>query len=399
MRFRWLVWYWKIMSCQQLYMDILFAVQIKLLCTLLDAFIGISAMRLCVCFFKKMGSPNTSNVSALLGEWNLETPQCGGLLGFPGWANVGVPATPASWSCHHQLIMRVPDSAAHSSARITFRRFYSNIHLHPQISSPFGSQFPHPNLTPSKCLGEVFGVTFSFHSSLPCLWAIIGGHFCFIFTTLRGSKASEKPGGFDVDAVGNGGQYHFSGTFWYNLAALAGGMGEIIMKNRVESNGTSWNVMHVLEFPLLKTQTCTLFLIKKQNQTTIHSTSFSSLHTSFIIPNLPPLNSFSNPISTKWRRFQAFLPPLGCILAFAVFPTANSLAATAAPTQMATAQGLISGSRTLAEGVSPVLFGGGKSGGDGTWKKWQKWNKYLYTIFYHHFAIMLSCVVMWKDPT
>ena len=43
-------------------------VQIKLLCTLLDAFIGISAMRLCVCFFKKMGSPNTSNVSALLGE-------------------------------------------------------------------------------------------------------------------------------------------------------------------------------------------------------------------------------------------------------------------------------------------------------------------------------------------
>jgi hypothetical protein len=57
---------------------------------------------------------------------------------------------------------------------------------------------------------------------------------------------------------------------------------------------------------------------------------------------------------------QVFLPPLGCILAFAVFPTANSLASSsAAPTQAATAQGLISGARTLAEGVSPVLFGGG----------------------------------------
>lgn len=43
-RFRWLVWYWKIVFCLQLYMDISFAVQIKLLCTLLDAFIGISTM-------------------------------------------------------------------------------------------------------------------------------------------------------------------------------------------------------------------------------------------------------------------------------------------------------------------------------------------------------------------
>ena len=66
-------------------------------------------------------------------------------------------------------------------------------------------------------------------------------------------------------------------------------------------------------------------------------------------------------IATKiMADLQVFLPPLGCILAFAVFPTANSLAsASAAPTQAATAQGLISGARTLAEGVSPVLFGGG----------------------------------------
>ena len=62
---------------------------------------------------------------------------------------------------------------------------------------------------------------------------------------------------------------------------------------------------------------------------------------------------------------QVFLPPLGCILAFAVFPTANSLAQLAAPTQAAAAQGLISGARTLAEGVSPVLFGGGTWMGDG----------------------------------
>lgn len=145
--------------------------------------------------------------------------------------------------------------------------------------------------------GEVFGVTFSFHSSLPCLWAIIGGHFCFIFITLRGTKASEKPGGFDFDAVGNGGQYHFSGTFWPNLAALAGGVGEIIMKNRVESNGTSWNAMHVIEFPLLKTQTCTFSSSKKnkieqqsvQHPFSLHNTQVSKFQT------LPPLSNMFFP--------------------------------------------------------------------------------------------------------
>lgn len=69
---------------------------------------------LCICFFKKMGSPNKSNVSALLGEWNLETSQCGGILGFPGWANVGVPATPASLSCY-QHVMRVAKYGVHES--------------------------------------------------------------------------------------------------------------------------------------------------------------------------------------------------------------------------------------------------------------------------------------------
>eukprot|EP00434_Breviolum_minutum_P000207 symbB.v1.2.000173.t2/scaffold9.1/size550961/29 len=99
------------------------------------------------------------------------------------------------------------------------------------------------------------------------------------------------------------------------------------------------------------------------------SASFSLL---FVVPKLQKslgdltlmrLGMVANTISVAlfgiiWQPWQAFLPPLGCILAFAVFPTANSLAATAAPTQMAMAQGLISGSRTLAEGVSPVLFGG-----------------------------------------
>ena len=42
---------------------------------------------------------------------------------------------------------------------------------------------------------------------------------------------------------------------------------------------------------------------------------------------------------------EAFLPPLGCFLSFAVFPTANALAAAAGTTHAATAQGLISGSR------------------------------------------------------
>ena len=107
--------------------------------------------------------------------------------------------------------------------------------------------------------------------------------------------------------------------------------------------------------------------------------TFPPFQTIFFQPNFHVISD---------RGFQAFLPPLGCILAFAVFPTANSLAATAAPTQMAMAQGLISGSRTLAEGVSPVLFGGGKSGGDGTWKKWKKWNKlhkyHFLPAFCHH---------------
>mmetsp|Transcript_111431 Transcript_111431/g.215797 ORF Transcript_111431/g.215797 Transcript_111431/m.215797 type:complete len:441 (-) Transcript_111431:16-1338(-) len=59
-----------------------------------------------------------------------------------------------------------------------------------------------------------------------------------------------------------------------------------------------------------------------------------------------------------WEPWQAFLPPVGCILSFAVFPTANSLAANAVPrNQGAMAQGLVSGSRTLAEGLSPVVFG------------------------------------------
>ena len=58
------------------------------------------------------------------------------------------------------------------------------------------------------------------------------------------------------------------------------------------------------------------------------------------------------------RPWQAYLPPLGCILSFAVFPTANALAAAAVPRgRGGLAQGVVSGSRTLAEGVSPILFG------------------------------------------
>lgn len=100
------------------------------------------------------------------------------------------------------------------------------------------------------------------------------------------------------------------------------------------------------------------------------SASFSLL---FVVPKLQKsmgdlalmrLGMVANTISVAffgivWQPWQVFLPPLGCILAFAVFPMANSLASSsAAPTQAATAQGLISGARTLAEGVSPVLFGG-----------------------------------------
>eukprot|EP00435_Cladocopium_sp_Y103_P026517 s2411_g6.t1 len=99
------------------------------------------------------------------------------------------------------------------------------------------------------------------------------------------------------------------------------------------------------------------------------SASFSLL---FVVPKLQKsmgdlalmrLGMVANTISVAlfgvvWQPWQVFLPPLGCILAFAVFPTANSLAQTAAPSAAATAQGLISGARTLAEGVSPVLFGG-----------------------------------------
>mmetsp|Transcript_105686 Transcript_105686/g.329370 ORF Transcript_105686/g.329370 Transcript_105686/m.329370 type:complete len:508 (-) Transcript_105686:22-1545(-) len=58
------------------------------------------------------------------------------------------------------------------------------------------------------------------------------------------------------------------------------------------------------------------------------------------------------------RSWQAFIPPLGCILSFAVFPTANSLASAAVPrSQGGMAQGIVSGARTLAEGLSPVIFG------------------------------------------
>ena len=113
-RFRWLVWYWKIMSYLQLYMDISFAPSRLSSCA--PCLMYSLGFPLCVCFFKKMGSPNKSNVSALLGEWNLETSQCGGLLGFPGWANVGVPATPASLSCY-QHVMRVASSEALPQSR------------------------------------------------------------------------------------------------------------------------------------------------------------------------------------------------------------------------------------------------------------------------------------------
>lgn len=58
------------------------------------------------------------------------------------------------------------------------------------------------------------------------------------------------------------------------------------------------------------------------------------------------------------EAWQAFIPPIGCILSFAVFPTANSLAAACVPcSQRGLAQGVISASRTLAEAASPVVFG------------------------------------------
>ena len=126
-----------------------------------------------------MGSPNTPKVSfSLLGEWNLETSQCGGLLGFPGWANVGVPATPASWSHHPNHYPRavlVVVEKKHSvwmqhcteTLRMLTVSFYhlklgvkigfrlkafiatsGNIHLHPTFPPPFASQFPQIKLHP-----------------------------------------------------------------------------------------------------------------------------------------------------------------------------------------------------------------------------------------------------------
>eukprot|EP00439_Symbiodinium_sp_Y106_P017733 s3842_g2.t1 len=59
-------------------------------------------------------------------------------------------------------------------------------------------------------------------------------------------------------------------------------------------------------------------------------------------------------ITAPW---QAFLPPVGCILSFAVFPTANAIAAASVPRCGAMAQGVVSGARTLAEGLAPVIFG------------------------------------------
>eukprot|EP00928_Gymnodinium_smaydae_P025647 TRINITY_DN20367_c0_g1_i1.p2 TRINITY_DN20367_c0_g1~~TRINITY_DN20367_c0_g1_i1.p2 ORF type:complete len:159 (-),score=15.70 TRINITY_DN20367_c0_g1_i1:483-908(-) len=58
------------------------------------------------------------------------------------------------------------------------------------------------------------------------------------------------------------------------------------------------------------------------------------------------------------EAWQAFLPPLGCLVSFAVFPAANSLAAATVPRSCGgLAQGVVSSARTLAEGVSPVIFG------------------------------------------
>lgn len=58
------------------------------------------------------------------------------------------------------------------------------------------------------------------------------------------------------------------------------------------------------------------------------------------------------------QPWQALVPTLGCLVSFAVFPTANALAAAAVPrAQGGTAQGVVSGSRTLAEGLAPLLFG------------------------------------------
>jgi len=98
----------------------------------------------------------------------------------------------------------------------------------------------------------------------------------------------------------------------------------------------------------------------------------ASLSLLFVVPFLQPrigdlklmrLGLAVNAVSIAlfafvFQAWQAFLPPLGCLLSFAVFPTANTLAAAALPrAHGGVAQGIVSGSRTLAEGVSPVLFG------------------------------------------
>eukprot|EP00927_Polykrikos_kofoidii_P072778 TRINITY_DN68870_c0_g1_i1.p1 TRINITY_DN68870_c0_g1~~TRINITY_DN68870_c0_g1_i1.p1 ORF type:complete len:451 (-),score=51.91 TRINITY_DN68870_c0_g1_i1:194-1546(-) len=73
-----------------------------------------------------------------------------------------------------------------------------------------------------------------------------------------------------------------------------------------------------------------------------------------LVTNIVSVGSFA----FVQRFWQAYLPPLGCLLSFAVFPTANALAATAVPrSRVAMAQGIVAGSRTLAEGVSPIFFG------------------------------------------
>merc|ERR1712224_424022 len=98
----------------------------------------------------------------------------------------------------------------------------------------------------------------------------------------------------------------------------------------------------------------------------------SSLSLLFVVPWLQPkmgtlslmrLGLAVNAVSIgsfalvqEW--WQAYLPPLGCLFGFAVFPLANTLASACVPRcQQGAAQGVISGARSLAEGVSPVLFG------------------------------------------
>lgn len=262
------------------------------------------------------------------------------------------------------------------------------------ISIPKFPPYLDPNFRPfNMFFGEVSGVTFSFHSSLPCLWAIIGGHFCFIFITLRGSKASEKPGWFDVDAVGNGGQYHFSGTFWYNLAALAGGMGEIIMKNCVESNGTSWNAMHVVEFPLLKTQTCTSSSSKKtkSNNNTFNILFFTSHKFQTSKPS--PLSNDFFPTQFP-QSFPGVPSTLGLHLGLCRLSNSQLL-------------GCHRGTHADGHGTRADLrvTDPGRRSVTGVVWRWEEWGwnlkevKQILTVVYQHFAMIVSCVVMWKDPT